>query len=54
MFHGSVEGVQRSREFDELKCQDNAMQLPKHPQNDICASLVLSMNAILHDGALCK
>lgn len=52
MFHGSVEGVQRSREFDELKCQERAMQLPKQPQNDICASLVLSMNAILHDGAL--
>lgn len=52
MFHGSVEGVERSREFDELNCQDHAIQLPKWPQRDICAGLVLSMNAILHDGAL--
>ena len=52
MFHGSVAGVERSREFDELKCQEHAMRLPKQPQNEFCAALVLSMNAILHDGAL--
>ncbi|XP_039249987.2 laminin subunit beta-1-like [Styela clava] len=52
MFHGSIAGAERSREFDELKCQDRAMQLPKQPQNEICAGLVFSMNAILHDGAL--
>lgn len=54
MFHGSVEGEQRSHEFEELDCQNEALILPPVEQNEICAGLVFSMSAIIHDGSLRK
>jgi len=51
MFHGTVEGRQRVRQFDELECQDEEMFVPDRQPHEECAGLLFSGSAIIHDGA---
>jgi len=52
MFTNNVEGYERAKIFVDKECQADEMELPDKVPGSECKSLLFSMTAVVHDGAL--
>ena len=54
MFSGSEhEGKLRRDAFERYLCRESGRGAIRQPLTDVCAQLICSMSAVLHNGALC-
>ncbi|MBN3302105.1 LAMB2 protein, partial [Amia calva] len=49
---GDPVSISRKESFERYRCHDNSKAVVKPQPNDVCAKLLASMSAIIHDGAL--
>merc|ERR1719457_407351 len=52
MFTNNVEGYERAKIFVDKECQADEMELPDKVPGSECKSLLFSMTAVVHDGAI--
>ncbi|XP_075687829.1 laminin subunit beta-2-like isoform X2 [Rhinoderma darwinii] len=49
---GDPASIHRKDAFERFRCHGNSGNVLKSPTNEVCAKLITSMSALLHDGAL--
>uniref|UniRef100_A0A4W3JYV6 Laminin, beta 2 (laminin S) n=1 Tax=Callorhinchus milii TaxID=7868 RepID=A0A4W3JYV6_CALMI len=49
---GDRGSISRRETFERYRCHDHSRNIVKSPMTDICAKLISSLSAIIHDGAL--